>query len=266
MSNNQRSNRRNNPEMANLPFSQVVKDAATVILEHNPSLTQMEACELALSREEEDEQHQRQQQQILLTQQDFTPPNTTVQQMPTPPLTQRTGLAGDSLLNLANNNEETPPLPLPPSAAASAPGAGARSSPNQEMTADEIANLLMSKDSGIIYTEEEKASIAACDRGRNTKNYENNLDRLESKFFSTIAEYGGDNLRQLLKIVPSNHSGGRKEDFLFYNIVGGSKSESKLLPRRCSAPKSSAPSAKPAPCTFRSWLGRDSTVLSTTMY
>ena len=76
-------------------------------------------------------------------------------------------------------------------------------------------------------SKEEKDFVTKVKRGGNTTYYINQCKARVKRFFDTIEEFGGNQLKKLLKKVPSNYSCGTKEDYAFYNILGGEKNDIK---------------------------------------
>ena len=78
------------------------------------------------------------------------------------------------------------------------------------------------KDS-LMFDEEEIGLIDKCKRGANTAGYESSKDKREQAFFDTILNYGGQKLAFLLEIEKNQYDPKGRDDFKFYNIIGGEK-------------------------------------------
>ena len=81
---------------------------------------------------------------------------------------------------------------------------------------------------GLDFTEDELVLYQTCTRSSNQAKYDKRHDSTERRFFACIQQYGGSTLACLLEIEQVQYDGlGDKEDYAFYNLVGGEKTEAK---------------------------------------
>jgi hypothetical protein len=78
------------------------------------------------------------------------------------------------------------------------------------------------------FNDEELAILSTtANVGKSAKTTEEKIANLVKRWFNTIKDHGGDILRNLLIMVPAEYSGGRTQDFAFFNILGGEKTYEK---------------------------------------
>ena len=68
---------------------------------------------------------------------------------------------------------------------------------------------------------------SAANVGKRTKKTEAKITNLIKRWFTTLQDHGGDILGSLLVMVTAEYSGGRTQDYAFFNILGGEKNPDK---------------------------------------
>ena len=88
---------------------------------------------------------------------------------------------------------------------------------------------MVRKNEGSIGLSERERGIveAASNQGRRSQRTEAKVTGLIDRWFETIRVHGGGLLSTLVIHLPANYCQGKKEDFAFFNILGGEKTESK---------------------------------------
>ena len=80
------------------------------------------------------------------------------------------------------------------------------------------------------FNEEELEFLASTiNTSKRTTKHQRKIDLLVARWFMTIKVHGGEIMQHLLKMEPANYCQGKKQDFAFFNLVGGPKSADKTI-------------------------------------
>jgi hypothetical protein len=97
-------------------------------------------------------------------------------------------------------------------------------------TAVALADALEVDNNGSLDLDEDELELlsSAANTGKRTKKTEDKITNLIKRWFTTIHDHGGDILRKNLLIMePAEYSGGRIQDYAFFNMLGGEKTPAK---------------------------------------
>jgi hypothetical protein len=97
--------------------------------------------------------------------------------------------------------------------------------------ADEIAKALeMDNNESLDFDDKELELLGTAEnQGKRTKKTETKIQKLVERWFETLRLHGGTILENLLVKAPADYCDGRKEDFAFFNVLGGEKTYGKTL-------------------------------------
>ena len=98
-------------------------------------------------------------------------------------------------------------------------------------TAAAIADALVADNNESLDFDDDELELlcTAANVGKRTKKTEAKIANLIKRWFTTIKDHGGDILSSLLVVVASDSTGGRTNDYAFFNILGGEKTYEKTI-------------------------------------
>ena len=100
------------------------------------------------------------------------------------------------------------------------------------MTTAQLAALLEGTNANktMNFNEEELEFLASTiNTSKRTTKHQRKIDLLVARWFMTIKVHGGEIMQHLLKMEPADYCQGKKQDFAFFNLVGGPKSADKTI-------------------------------------